>query len=175
MTNDTTAAPSTPSSIWCASSQWSSRVGGRCHEAAVCFPSHSRWPTAGSISSARLQFRRSSIRGWLVGHSRPRQVRKLLLPDLSTDGSCSLPSSQSSSSAPAIDLCNVRGLFSLLSETCANVVASASARIAEHFRQLLEPVVPTSGTGIEIAGLGRRDCNGDGSPHVTLHAGGVPV
>jgi hypothetical protein len=35
-------------------------------------------------------------------------------------------------------------------------VASASARIAEHFRQLLDPVVPTFGTGIEIEGLGRR-------------------
>ena len=80
-----------------------------------------------------------------------------LLSDLNTDGSCALPSSQSSSSAPAIiGLCNVRGLFSLLFETCANVVASASARIAEHFRQLLDPVVPTFGTGIEIEGLGRR-------------------
>jgi hypothetical protein len=35
-------------------------------------------------------------------------------------------------------------------------VASASARIAEHFHQLLDPVVPTSGTGIQIEGLGRR-------------------
>ena len=81
----------------------------------------------------------------------------LLPSDLSTDDSCSLPSSQSSFHAPAIiGLCNVQGLFSLLSEICTNVVASASARIAEHFRQLLDPVVPTSGTGIEIEGLGRR-------------------
>ena len=81
----------------------------------------------------------------------------LLASDLSTNSSCSLPSSQSSSPAPAIiGLCDVRRLFSLLSETCANVVASASARIAEHFRQLLDPVVPASGTGIEIEGLGRR-------------------
>jgi hypothetical protein len=89
---------------------------------------------------------------------RARAKYGYLLPsDLSTDGSCSLPSSQSSFPAPAIiGLCNVRGLFSLLSETCANVAASASARIAEHFRQLLDPVVPASGTGIEIEGLGQR-------------------
>ena len=94
--------------------------------------------------------------GRSVGRIRAK-YGNLLLSDLRTDGSCSLLSSQSSSSAPAImGLCNVRGLFSLLSETCANVVASASALIAEHFRQLLDPVVPTSGTGIEIEGLGRR-------------------
>jgi hypothetical protein len=81
----------------------------------------------------------------------------LLLSDLSTDGPRSLSASQSSSSAPAIiGLCNVRWLFSLLSKTCTNVVASASARIVEHFRQLLDPVVPTSGTGVKIEGLGRR-------------------
>ena len=81
----------------------------------------------------------------------------LVPPDLSTDSSCSLPSSPSSSLAPAIiGLRKVRWLFSLLSETCANVVKSASARIAQHFHQLLEPMVPTSGTGIEIEGLGER-------------------
>ena len=81
----------------------------------------------------------------------------LVPPDLSTDSSCSLPSSLSSSLTPAIiGLCKVGWLFSLLSETCANVVESASARIAEHFGQLLEPMVPTSGTGIEIEGLGER-------------------
>jgi len=53
-------------------------------------------------------------------------------------------------------LCKVGWLFSLLSETCANVAESASARIAEQFHQLLEPMVPTSGTGIEIEGLGER-------------------
>jgi len=81
-----------------------------------------------------------------------------LLPlELSSDGSCSLSSSQPSSPARAIiGLSKVRRRFSLLSETCANVVGSASARIAEHFRQLLDPVVPTSGTGIEIEGLGGR-------------------
>jgi hypothetical protein len=50
----------------------------------------------------------------------------------------------------------VQGQVSLLSETCDNVVESASARIAEHFHQLLEPMVPTSGTGSEIEGLGER-------------------
>jgi hypothetical protein len=85
------------------------------------------------------------------------KCERLLPPDLSTDGTCSSPSSQSSSPAPAsIGLCNVRRLFSLLSETCAHVVASASAAIAEHFRQLLDPVVPASCLGIEIEGLGRR-------------------
>ena len=95
-----------------------------------------------------------------VGRSaiRDRAKVQIFLPsNLSIDGSCSLPSSQSSSPAPAIiGLCNVRGLFSLVSETCAKVAASASARIAEHFRQLFNPVVPASGTGIEIEGLGRR-------------------
>jgi hypothetical protein len=93
--------------------------------------------------------------------------------DLSTDGPCSLPSSQTSSPTPEIiGLCDVGGLFSRLSETCANVVASASARIVEHFRQLLDPMVAASGTSIEIEGLGRRlvrdahaEPGSDGSDH----------
>jgi hypothetical protein len=69
--------------------------------------------------------------------------------DLITDGSCSLPSSQPTSR-------DVRKLFSSLSDTCVFVLASASARIAEHFRQLLDPMISASGTDIAIEGLGGR-------------------
>jgi len=77
--------------------------------------------------------------------------------DLSTNSSCSLPSSSSSFLAPTIlGLCKVWWLFSFLSKTCTNLVEDTSARIAEEFRQLLDPMVLTSGTGIEIEGLGAR-------------------
>jgi hypothetical protein len=112
-----------------------------------------------AMAAVRARAFNSDCHPFEVGRSAIRVRAKYgysLPPDLSTDGSCSSPSSQSSSLAPAIiGSCKVRGLFSLLSETCANVVASASARIAEHFRQLLDPVVPTLGPRIEIEGLGR--------------------
>ena len=132
-----------------------------------CCPEHVKQPHAVHLSHTgrqpvryRARAFNSDCHPFEVGRSAIRVRAKygyLLPPDLSTDGSCSSPSSQSSSLAPAIiGSSKVRGLLSLLSETCANVVASASARIAEHFRQLLDPVVPASGTGIEIEGLGRR-------------------
>ena len=74
---------------------------------------------------------------------------------LSTDGSCSLPSGQSSVRAFQITgSFNVRRLFSLLADLCAHVLARVSARTAEYFRQFLDPVV--SARGIEIKGLGDR-------------------
>jgi hypothetical protein len=77
------------------------------------------------------------------------------ISDLSTDGSCSLPSDQSSVRASEIiGLFNVRRLFSLLCDICNQALAHASAPIAEYFRQFLDPVV--SASGIEIKGLGRR-------------------
>ena len=109
-----------------------------------------------------------------VGRSaiRVRAKPGYLLP--SHDGSSSLPSSQSSSPATAIvALCNVSELFSVLFETCAHVAASASGRIAEHFRQLLDPVIPASGTGIEIEGLGRRlvrDAYAEPDGDISTHA-----
>jgi len=75
--------------------------------------------------------------------------------NLSTDGSCSLPSGQSSARASEIiGLLDVRRLLSLLSDICAQVLTRASALTAEYFRQFLDPVL--SASGIEIKGLGRR-------------------
>ena len=79
----------------------------------------------------------------------------LLASNLSTDGSCSLPSGQSSARASEIiGLLDVRRLLSLLSDICAQVLTRASALTAEYFRQFLDPVL--SASGIEIEGLGRR-------------------
>jgi len=86
----------------------------------------------------------------------PVRARSRCLPtaDLSST-SCSLLPSQSSSRARAV-LGKARRLISLLSDTSAHVLASVSAGIAEHFRQLLDPVLSASGTVIEIEGLGGR-------------------
>ena len=77
--------------------------------------------------------------------------------DLSIDRSCALSSSQSSSGARTIlGQRDVRTLLSFWSDTCTYVLMSASARLTEYFRQILDPIVSASGSGIEIKGLGRR-------------------
>ena len=39
---------------------------------------------------------------------------------------------------------------------CANVFVGASAKLAEYCRQLLDPIVSPSDTGIDIEGIGAR-------------------
>jgi hypothetical protein len=93
----------------------------------------------------------------------------LLTSNLSIDGSCSLPSGQSSVRASEIlGSFNVRRLFSPLSDICTHVLTHASTRTAEYFRQFLDPVV--SASGIEIKGLGRRLIRDAHAEPDTIHA-----
>jgi hypothetical protein len=103
------------------------------------FPAQSRWPRY------RARAFNSDCYPFETGRSAVRvRARNRYLPtsdSSNADGSCSLPP---------------RRLISLLSDICAHVLASASTPIAEHFRQLLDPVLSASGIGIEIEGLGQR-------------------
>ena len=106
----------------------------------------------------RVRYRARAFNSDCYPFETGRSAVRVRATDLSsTDGSCSLPPSQSSPRVRAVlGLRNARRLISLLSDTCAHVLASASARIAEHFCQLLDPVLFASGTVIEIEGLGGR-------------------
>jgi hypothetical protein len=93
----------------------------------------------------------------------------LLASNSSADGSCSLPSGQSSARASEIiSFLDVGRLFPLLSDICAQVLTRASALTAEYFRQLLDPVLPAG--GIEIKGLGRRLIEDAHAEQDTIHA-----